>query len=304
MAVVFAVRPAYAARRVWQIRAMLFSFYVSVKRNLHRLAGVERRLRQRLGRPRRRQVDRLPRPIPKRIWIYWDRGEAAAPALVQRCIRSWREANPGWEVVVLDARSCGAEVDMPPLPASIAPAHFADVLRLRLLARHGGVWADATLFCARPLDDWLPMLAGQSGFFVFSWIAGDRAFLGPSASRTIGNWFLASEPGGALITAWDRLTLAYWRGRRRAGSYFWQNDGFEWLLWSDRAARGVWARTPRMGALAPHLAWHALDTGQDDPAIRAALAGGTIPVHKLSWRMQRTVAEVEALIAPAPAADG
>ena len=36
--------------------------------------------------------------------------------------------------------------------SDISIVKFSDLLRLRLLSCHGGVWADATLFCVQPLD--------------------------------------------------------------------------------------------------------------------------------------------------------
>ncbi len=310
---------------------MLFSVYIRCKQLWHRAGGVRRRVRRALGDPPKRAVRVFPHAIPKRIWMYWDQGEAAAPPLVLRCIRSWREMNPGWSVTVLDATTAPSAVALPALPKTLLPAHYADVLRTRLLAEHGGVWADATTFCARPLDPWLPMVAGQSGFFAFSWIPGDRAFLGGGLSRTIGNWFLASAPGGAVIAAWDRQTVAYWTGRQQTADYFWHNDAFEWVVATDRAARRAWARTPRFGALAPHLAWHRLEAEDlkqhrleaedlkqhqleaEEPteprldaeeavaraaAVEAAIATGAILVHKFSWRMPQPVSEIEALVAP------
>lgn len=35
--------------------------------------------------------------------------------------------------------------------------HFSDILRYCLLSQHGGLWLDATFFCAHPLDDYLDM---------------------------------------------------------------------------------------------------------------------------------------------------
>jgi mannosyltransferase OCH1-like enzyme len=43
----------------------------------------------------------------------------------------------------------------------------AALARLCLLRTHGGVWVDATVFCRRPLDEWLPEHAA-SGFFAFA----------------------------------------------------------------------------------------------------------------------------------------
>ena len=46
--------------------------------------------------------------LPRRVWMYWQQGEAAAPDLVRECIASWRSQNPGWEIVVLDGDSAEA----------------------------------------------------------------------------------------------------------------------------------------------------------------------------------------------------
>ncbi len=57
-----------------------------------------------------------------------------------------------------------------------------------MLAKHGGVWADATLLCSKPLDDWLPEYY-TTGFF---------AFRNPGKDRMLSNWFMASDPGNKL----------------------------------------------------------------------------------------------------------
>jgi len=107
------------------------------------------------------------RSIPKTIWIYWAQGEAEAPHVVQRCLESWYTRNPGWELRVLDEESANALIDLSDVPEGLPRRFKADVLRLRLLKEFGGVWTDATTFCHRPFEDWLPMQAA-SGFFAFS----------------------------------------------------------------------------------------------------------------------------------------
>ena len=60
------------------------------------------------------------------------------------------------------------------------PEAFADQIRIEILHLHGGVWADATTICAKPLDEWLPERMG-TGFF---------AFERPAQDRMIASWFL------------------------------------------------------------------------------------------------------------------
>src|SRR5436190_2999778 len=34
--------------------------------------------------------------IPKILWMFWAQGEHEAPAVVKRCIASWKEKNADW----------------------------------------------------------------------------------------------------------------------------------------------------------------------------------------------------------------
>ncbi|MEL6416680.1 MAG: capsular polysaccharide synthesis protein [Pseudomonadota bacterium] len=249
-----------------------------------------------IGRPPPRQREPYPpESIPRILWLYWDKGLDAAPELVRACVDSWRCLNAEWDIRLLDAANVTEYVDMPSLPDTIASAHKADVLRTLLLAKHGGVWADATVWCLRPLDEWLPM-AGYSGFFTFKWQNPDAQIITVPWPRMIGNWFIAAAPGNALIAEWDRVTCKYWQGRDAAGNYFWHNDALEYVIGADAAARQVWGAMPSISAGPPHFAWLALEHGTDKERARAAIATGAIPVQKLSWRMDAGLDEVKAIL--------
>ena len=125
-----------------------------------------------------------PLPVPRKIWGLWLQGWDSAPDIVRACRASWSLQNPYWTANFLSA------ADLPdffpatsPLrgldAARIPPAAFSDIVRNELLARHGGVWVDATTYCLRPLDGWLGH-AAVSGFFAFSGVVslGSGLFLG------------------------------------------------------------------------------------------------------------------------------
>ena len=235
---------------------------------------------------------RIPEIIPRVIWIYWDQGLASAPDLVQACVARWQDCHPGWTVHVLDRQTLGAHITMPPLPDSIQKAHFADVLRTRLLAEHGGVWVDATTWCSLPLDHWLPA-AAQAGMFVYTWTDADRPFIERSQPRILGNWFIAAAKGNHLIRQWDRVTREYWAVRDATDNYFWHADAVDYLITHDPVSRAVWDRMPQFGAVPPHLAQIFLNGGGGEPvAIQRAIAAGAIPVHKLNWRMTTPTEEI------------
>ena len=65
----------------------------------------------------------------------------------------------------------------------------SNLIRLQLLAEYGGVWADATTLCMRPLDDWIDDCVA-SGFF---------AFYKPARERIMANWFMACSKECPLV---------------------------------------------------------------------------------------------------------
>jgi mannosyltransferase OCH1-like enzyme len=87
--------------------------------------------------------------IPKVVWFLWLQGLDNAPYVVRKCYESWVARNPSWRIISLDAATAQefASVDYSSANLSkLSYQHRADLLRLDLLAHHGGVWVDATCF--------------------------------------------------------------------------------------------------------------------------------------------------------------
>lgn len=131
-----------------------------------------------------------------RIFFYWNNGISKAPELVRICIDSWRTQNPGYEIVVLDDNTVHHWVDLGDARARnprISVTMISDILRWKLLALHGGIWADATLFCTQPLDSWLSANNIKGGFFAFK----------TAEPHLYNNWFLVGDPSSPIVLAMD-----------------------------------------------------------------------------------------------------
>lgn len=221
------------------------------------------------------------KPVERVIWIYWAQGLKDAPEIVQYCIRSWQRQNPSWKVMILDDGTLHDFVDMSDLEPDINRTAYSDILRCRLLRKHGGVWTDATVLCATPLDQWLHAFT-YGGFFAYSW---------PGRDRPIASWFLASVKNGALITRLASEVDDYWaNGRSNPSTYFWLHFTFLYLTSVDRTFRKNWKRTPQVSAFVPHILQRMLTGGPVGKYHGALLSS---PVHKLTWKHPISIKKLE-----------
>lgn len=186
--------------------------------------------------------DGTPCSINKVIWICWFQGWENAPWLVRKCLSSWQQQNPEWDIRTLDRNSVQRYIELPDLGGkTITAASMSDIIRILLLHEYGGVWVDATLLCHQPLDTWLPD-AMCEGFFAFD---------SPGWDRPLSSWFIAAEEGHSLIAQWHAAVLQYWHERNHAEYYFWFHYLFADLCESNLAFRETWQRVPKISASGP-----------------------------------------------------
>lgn len=222
----------------------------------------------------------------RRVWILWLQGESHAPPLVNRCIESWRALNPGWEIEVLDETSVSSWIDLPQFPSGTSLNHIANIIRLRLLVRYGGIWTDATTLCLRPLDDWIENVH-TSGMFAFS---------RPQPLRSLANWFIASTPEATLTEAWRRWSESYLLSGKRPQSYFWSHHTFDWLLQRSPYLHDLWHQTPQVSARGPHVFQRLLDGHLSGIETPSSTELADIPLAKLNHKKGYTVEAIDGLL--------
>ena len=93
--------------------------------------------------------------VPRELYLYWHQGWRRSPDIVKRCAKTWTTQNPSWTVNLLDKDTIEKRITIPfSVKALNLPlSNLSDFIRLICLKQRGGVWADATLWCARPLED-------------------------------------------------------------------------------------------------------------------------------------------------------
>lgn len=218
----------------------------------------------------------------KTIYLLWFQGIDKAPEVVKRCIQSWKHYNEkdDWNIVILDNSNLTEYVQLDKYidmkNKNINPTALSDVVRLILLTTYGGVWADATTFCNKPLSNWLPNYS-QTGFF---------AFEKPAAGRLLSTWFLYSEKGHYITNAWLQATINYYKARNSPHTYFWVHQLFGTLYQTDKRFKELWDKTPKLPAngLGPHYLQQKGYFNNMTPDIKTTIDTKQIPLYKLTYK--------------------
>ena len=247
----------------------------------------------------------------------WLQGLDVAPELVKRCVYSWQRHNPDWKIIVLDEQNLKEYIEVYDFVgrnrATITIQALSDIIRINLLAKFGGVWADATCFCCQPLAEWIGNYM-TSGFF---------AFEKPGPDRLISNWFLASGKNCHLTQTFCKATNSYWSqnyfpfqksrwGRKiikelskilnrnvrlaslwvypltakvlRLHPYFCHHYIFYRVVTTDARSGELWRQTPKISADIPHRLQFAGLLKPASAEIKTIIDGRKDPLYKLDWR--------------------
>jgi len=177
--------------------------------------------------------------MKRTMYFFWHEDVEKAPIIVQKCLESWKYYNPTWNIVIMDLTNYSNYIDVIHMD-NIEITKFTDVLRLFLLERNGGLWADATCFCNCPLDDWLPNHISQ-GFFVFD----NLTRLGKKSS----NWLMYSEPNHYMIRMWKNAMLRTYKENpvRFHETYFMMHNLFDELCETNRIFAEIFENIPKTG---------------------------------------------------------
>jgi mannosyltransferase OCH1-like enzyme len=148
--------------------------------------------------------------IPRKIHQTWKDRNIPREVYPEEWTASWKRHHPAWEYKLWTDRDLLdlARKDYPDFAELLATAQGvirADVGRLLVLHRHGGLYADLDYLALRPLD---PLVV--EGCFHFCELPGGWA----------SNALMACPPGDPLPLAMAREALARWQ-RRPTGKVEW-----------------------------------------------------------------------------------
>ena len=93
------------------------------------------------------------------VWVCWWTGLDNAPKLVKQCVKSTKARAGGHPVILITEKNVSKYLDIPPYflekhrSGKMLTAHLCDYIRIALLEKYGGLWLDATIFCASDIPE-------------------------------------------------------------------------------------------------------------------------------------------------------
>jgi hypothetical protein len=182
----------------------------------------------------------------KIIWQCWLQGEENAPEVVKKCLRSARVNNPDYKQVVVNDENLFDYVEIPKFIIDkyrngiVSKTHFSDILRVYLLAEHGGIWADATIYFSSSI----PQSISSQQFFVFQ----DPLF----PPTLISSWFIISDKNHPLIEILKSLLELYWEENSDLKEYFLLHYFFGAAVKNNGLCSDLYENIPFYSNVPPH----------------------------------------------------
>ena len=146
----------------------------------------------------RRQEPFTSQEIPKTIWTYWDSEDL--PEFVSKCIDKWRRLHPDWSIVVLNPKNLKdylPETDIFKLKFADTKPRQSDFVRLHILPKFGGIWADASVVPTRSWDWVIEEQKKKGSDFIGYYRQGSTT---KSEYPVIESWFFACPKDSIFVS--------------------------------------------------------------------------------------------------------
>lgn len=212
----------------------------------------------------------------KFVWVCWLQGIENAPDIVKSCYKSIKLWAKDYEVVLITKDNMSDYIQLPDYITEkwkkgiITNTHLSDIIRLELLIKYGGIWADATTYLTGPIPDYIT----ESELFVFrnGWL--DMEMI------NMGNWFIcASHTNNVLLCETQSLIYKYWKKYNYIKNYFFMHMFFKM---ATEAHPLEWEKVPYYNQVDCHLIMDTLNSAFDqkryDDICRLT------SIHKLTYK--------------------
>lgn len=221
------------------------------------------------------------------IWICWLQGEENAPMRVRSLIARVRSLAGGHPVNVVDREEIESLVDLPEAvldgleSGRLRPQTFADVARVWLLAKYGGIWLDASILLVKPIPERV--------FEEDMWTAKGIELCFPSAPGLVDialwqSYFIGSRRSGVTVSFMYDFMTEYFSRYSGMIDYLLINHVAKIARDCVPAIAVLFDEVPQNNELCESLCQYMLNEGIASEETRRLYLEGDTFFYKLSWR--------------------
>ena len=167
--------------------------------------------------------------------MYWEQGfENLKIPLNKLCIYGWKKLNPDWDIRILDKKSV-----LKYFPELANFNHLtiqtkSDLIRIKLLNKYGGVWADASTLPMKPLTNNIDNIDNGTGVFFYRYNPPSKN------NHYISNWFIiAKQPNHYLINKLANTFEERVKDKNKKYPYFYFHDTLTDLYNTDNKIKKI-----------------------------------------------------------------
>ena len=166
--------------------------------------------------------------IEKNIYLLWIQGWENAPILQKKVLNSWIKHNSDWNIIKLDYNNL-KEYDLNidyiyDKNKRISPQALSDIIRVSLLKKYGGIWADSTFLCLKSITDLYKESLQHANCFMYY-----RPNGGAELSHCLYSFIIANNNSFIINKLKEKVDI-YWNNNNFAHKYFWLEELLTQLL--------------------------------------------------------------------------
>lgn len=215
------------------------------------------------------------------IWTIWLQGMENAPDIVKKCYESMKKNITDREIIVITEENFEQYVKFPSYimekykKGIISKVHFADLLRIELLAVHGGTWLDGTVYCSSvPKQKYML----DSELFLFQMLKPGL----DGHSSAVSSWLMTAYSNNPIICLVRALLYNYWQSNNYTVDYFILHDFFQMAI---ETYPEEWKKVVPFDSSIPHILLLRLFDQYNEEIWEAIKC--QISLHKLSYKFEK-----------------
>ena len=224
---------------------------------------------------------------PDVVWFCWMQGLENSPMVVRKCYESLKGNLNNKEIIVVTEDNYCNYVTFPEYIISkynkglINRTQFSDLLRIELLANHGGTWIDSTVFCTSPVGKEYML---NSDLFLFQTLKPGL----DGQCACISSWFMTASSNQRIILLTRELLLDYWKKNDYAIDYFLLHDFFQIAI---ETFPEDWESVIPFSNEMPHILLLRLFDKYDETIWNAVK--DITPFHKLTYKFDNNMTTID-----------